>query len=81
MPLVRTGVYMNNRQQTHHETHRRNGSTHLVLVEEEASGLASRVDHQGVPVAEPLQHHGILEAQVVGGQSHALHHKQPASLG
>lgn len=48
---------------------------HLVLVKKEASGLTGRIDHEGEPVAEPLQHDGILEAQVVGRQSHSLQRK------
>lgn len=51
---------------------RRPMNAHLVLVEKEAGGLACWIDDEGEPLTEPLQHHRILEAQVVRGQAHPL---------
>lgn len=47
-------------------------TTHLVLVKEEASSLSRRVYDKREPVAEPLQHDSVLQAQIVGRQPHDL---------
>lgn len=58
-------------------TYDHKGMSHLVLVEEEASGLAGGVDDEREPVTEPLQHNRVLQAQVVRRKPHSLWRKKP----